>query len=690
MSSSTSTQAKPASGFHIPSLDGIRAAAVGLVFAAHAGLNDKVPGNFGVTVFFFLSGYLITTLMRMEADKSGGVSLPAFYLRRVLRILPPMYLVLIVASLLTAIGFLQGQLELTAVLAQVFHLSNYYIVANGWWDGRAPGTWIYWSLAVEEHFYLVFPLVYIAMRRWLPSRGKQFVALLTACAVVLAWRIVLVYIFDAPKDRTYVATDTRVDSILFGCALAVWGNPALESTRVSERVWKYALVPLGLVGLLVSFLVRNDGFENSFRYSLQGIALFPLFVGAIRYPRWAPFRILNWRPVQFMGVLSYAFYLVHPTVLFGIFQWVAWPPLLQAALGLAIALTLSWTIYVVVEKPCARLRRRLSHLGDRQPSARTRPIADISFQPSALERTAHPMQVSVVICTRNRPDLIGNAVSSVLGNDYPTFDLVVVDQSTDERTGDIVRGMMADHSNVRYIHTTKAGLSRAYNIGIRETTASVIAFTDDDCVAPTDWVRSVANAFESDASIDMLYGQVLLPAALADRKDDVPTLPIFEARKLSQRDGFYLYGMGANFAARRNLLERVGGFDEVLGGGGPLKSAQDYDLQYRVYLAGATVALRPEVKIDHYGLRSPEQWPATHVAYGTGDGAFYIKHVRCGDLYALRMATMQFGKLAVRELLHATGIRRRWSRKLYLQGFINGVRDSFGYSVDRRSRMYVQ
>jgi peptidoglycan/LPS O-acetylase OafA/YrhL/glycosyltransferase involved in cell wall biosynthesis len=690
MTATATATAKSSSGFHIPSLDGIRAAAVLLVFAAHAGLNDRVPGNFGVTVFFFLSGYLITTLMRLEADKSGGVSLKAFYLRRVLRILPPMYLVLIVASLLTAFGLLQGSLDLFAVEAQIFHLSNYYIVANGWWDGRAPGTWIYWSLAVEEHFYLLFPLVYIAMRRWLPSRGRQFVALLSACAVILAWRLVLVYVLDASKDRLYVASDTRVDSILFGCALAVWGNPAFESTRIPARTWKFALVPLGFLGLLVSFLVRDDAFEQTYRYSLQGLALFPLFVAAIRYPEWLPFRILNIRPVMYIGVLSYAFYLVHPTVLYGIFEWVALPGVVQAALGLTLTLGISMAIYYVVEKPCARLRRRLSHLGDRPVATRTQPATDISLIPSALERTAPSMHVSVVICTRNRPDLIGNAVSSVLGNDFPTFDLVVVDQSTDGRTGDIVRGMMADHANLRYIHTNKAGLSRAYNIGIRETTAPVIAFTDDDCVAPTDWVQSVANAFESDPSIDMLYGQVMLPASLADRKDDVPTLPIFEPRKLSQRDGFYLYGMGANFAARRGLLERVGGFDEVLGGGGPLKSAQDYDLQYRVYLAGATVALRPEVQIDHYGLRSPEQWPATHVAYGTGDGAFYIKHIRCGDLFALRMALAQFGKLSVREVLHATGIRRRWSRKLYLQGFLNGVRNSFSYSVDRRSRMYVQ
>src|ERR1700733_3228445 len=90
--------ATKASAFHIPSLDGIRAASFLIVFAAHAGLADLVPGGFGVTVFFFLSGYLITTLLRMEWQQSGTVSLKQFSLRRVLRILPPFYFTLLLAT----------------------------------------------------------------------------------------------------------------------------------------------------------------------------------------------------------------------------------------------------------------------------------------------------------------------------------------------------------------------------------------------------------------------------------------------------------------------------------------------------------------------------------------------------------------------------------------------------------------
>ena len=296
------------------------------------------------------------------------------------------------------------------------------------------------------------------------------------------------------------------------------------------------------------------------------------------------------------------------------------------------------------------------------------------------------MTVSAVVCTRNRSDLIGTAVASVLANTYAPFDLLVVDQSDDTRTGDVVRGLMADHPNLRYLHTSTPGLSRAYNIGIRETEGDLLAFTDDDCVAPPNWIESIVNAFAADPQADMLYGQVLLPEALADSPDIIPTLAIERPRRLSRQDGFRIYGMGANFAARRRLFLRAGLFDEILGGGGPLKSSQDFDLQYRAYLAGATVLLRPDVCVDHYGARTTAQWPATLRAYGFGDGAFYSKHIRCGDLYALGMCVRRLGKIAGREAVNR--IRRKPSLGLYLTSAFEGMRAGWRYPVDRQQRLY--
>jgi len=296
------------------------------------------------------------------------------------------------------------------------------------------------------------------------------------------------------------------------------------------------------------------------------------------------------------------------------------------------------------------------------------------------------MHVSAVICTRNRPDLIGAAVDSVLANTYPTFDLIVVDQSDNERTGVVVRAIMAAHANLRYVHTATPGLSRAYNIGIRESTGEVLAFTDDDCVAAPDWIESIAHAFTAEPEADMLYGQVCRPASFANRPDLIPCLAIPEPRKYSRRDGFKIYGMGANFAARRRLFTRIGMFDEMLGGGGPLKSSQDFDLQYRAYLGGATVLMSPYVNVDHYGVRNAQQWPSTLRAYGFGDGAFYFKHVRCGDLFALRLMLTRFGRVALSELYHR--LRRGRAELNYLRSCFEGIRVSSRYPVDRRNRLY--
>jgi peptidoglycan/LPS O-acetylase OafA/YrhL len=215
---------------------------------------------------------------------------------------------------------------------------------------------------VEEHFYLAFPLLYLLLLRFLPSRRRQAVVLVGLCALVLVWRMALVQGFGVTRDRTYIASDTRIDSILFGCILGVFGNPLLDRARISERVWKRLLLPLALLGLLFSFAVRNPNFQETVRYSLQGLCLFPLFVVAVRYPGWFAFRLLNVGWVRFLGVLSYSIYLIHPTVLWAVTSWTRLPGLVQAAIGLVLTLAIALVIYQLVEKPAARLRRKLSRI----------------------------------------------------------------------------------------------------------------------------------------------------------------------------------------------------------------------------------------------------------------------------------------------------------------------------------------
>jgi len=356
-----SASARPKSARHMPSLDGIRAISFFLVFLSHAGLGELVPGGFGVTVFFFLSGFLITTLMRAEFEKNRSVNFRHFWLRRALRILPPFYLVLLGTSLAALIFDPPGTLSAAAVTALALHVTNYWVIWHGY-GGQPAGTGVYWSLAVEEHFYLVFPLLYVGMQKWRLSPRGQVTLLWGLCALVLLWRFVLVLAFHVPSsDRTYMATDTRVDSILFGCALAVWHNPALDVLSLNERRWKFLIIPGALAVLLACLLYRAPVFRETLRYSVQGMALTLIFVAALRFSEWLPFRFLNWRPVAFMGVLSYSLYLVHYAVIFAIDRILpAGPQILKGVLALIVSVALAWAIYEVIEKPCARWRKRLT------------------------------------------------------------------------------------------------------------------------------------------------------------------------------------------------------------------------------------------------------------------------------------------------------------------------------------------
>lgn len=297
------------------------------------------------------------------------------------------------------------------------------------------------------------------------------------------------------------------------------------------------------------------------------------------------------------------------------------------------------------------------------------------------------MRLSAIICTRNRPDLIGRAVASVLTNDYPTFELIVVDQSDSDATARVLAPLRAVHRNLRYLHTTRVGLSAAYNTAIAESRGEVLAFTDDDCVAPRDWLRRIGTTFAREPDVDLVYGQVITAAELRGQAGVVPELWIRTPRRISRRDGFIIYGMGANFAARRRLFEIVGGFDEALGGGGPLRSSQDFDLQYRVYRAGLVTLLAPEIVVTHYGWRSPEDWPKTLLAYGVGNGGFFMKHVRCRDLFALRLLLGDLIHVGGRDLVKAA-LRRPYAGA-YLRGLLRGLWQSFRFRVDREHRVYL-
>jgi len=358
-------------GFYIPSLDGIRAVAVLLVFFSHTGFNHIVPGGLGVTIFFFLSGYLITTLLRMEFYKSKTIALKNFYIRRMYRLFPPLYITLLVSLTLSLIGFFPGQPGGIGLFANFFHLTNYALIFNGA-EGMLTGMTLLWSLAAEEHFYLIFPLVFLFLlnRYQLGTIAKVFIGV---CLLVIGWRIFYILVIGLPEDvpgvfeylYTYHATDARLDSLLYGCLMAVCFNPVLPNSSLHERldnlatpIWM-AIVGAGILAILLTLLYRDLFFRESIRYTIQGIAMFPLFYFAIIKSQHWLFKPLNWAPIIYIGKVSYTFYLSHYLFIYASINLFGDSILVKNIAGFSITMIFCTLMYYFVEKKFAIMRKKL-------------------------------------------------------------------------------------------------------------------------------------------------------------------------------------------------------------------------------------------------------------------------------------------------------------------------------------------
>jgi len=207
---------------YIPSLDGIRAIAIITVLLSHTGYEDYIPGRAGVTIFFFLSGYLITRLLLLENTKNGYIDIGKFFARRAVRILPPILIILPLVYLLAGLDFVPGGVSWESFLAQFFYFANYFEIATDGSQAKPAGTIILWSLAIEEHFYLLYPLMFVPFLKKF-SYKKIIYIFVGLCVASLLWRYFLSIQDGFIEDRTAFGTDTRFDSILFGCILAMTG-----------------------------------------------------------------------------------------------------------------------------------------------------------------------------------------------------------------------------------------------------------------------------------------------------------------------------------------------------------------------------------------------------------------------------------------------------------------------------------
>lgn len=348
---------------YVPGLDGLRALSVNIVMIAHIGFSWLVPAGLGVTTFFFISGYLITLLLWQERERYGRVDMPRFYGRRFLRLMPEMIVFVAVAGLVLG-PLLNQPLPPLQALANLTYWTNYFNIFNLGGDcSNCAVTGHLWSLAVEEHFYLIMPAA-LVLAGFAPRRmGWMFVAVIVAC---LIWRTIAVTVLGLGPDYTYEATETRLDSIAWGCLAAVFQRsaPGLMA-RVERHGWTIFLT--GGVLLASSLVWRDPVFRETLRYSLQGLALAMIVLPLINVARlgWVV-RILEWPVFRWMGRRSYGAYLWHMAAisLVGLAFGVAGP--LEAAtmreqlIALPFALVLGWIMaeasYRWIFRPAQRLK----------------------------------------------------------------------------------------------------------------------------------------------------------------------------------------------------------------------------------------------------------------------------------------------------------------------------------------------
>lgn len=365
---------------YMPGLDGLRAFAVAGVVVYHAGA-AWLPGGFlGVDVFFALSGYLITSLLLVEFARAGRIDLERFWLGRARRLLPAALLVIGLSLLVVAVFVPSslGQARGDAISSALYVNNWHQILADrSYFEafGRPSLFQHLWSLAVEEQFYLLWPLILTLALTRAGRRG----AVLATVAIAAVSLVLMAVLHDPPEDpsRVYYGTDTRAAQLLFGALLAFAWPPGRLTGRTGRGA-AWVLDGVGLAGLAV-LVWAMLGWQDYDRFVYEGglgvVALASVAViAALVHPASRIGRVFGWAPLRWVGQRSYGIYLFH------------WPvmalsrpgvdvhadPTLVALGQVAVTVVLAALSYRFVEMPVRRgrawpwLRARLDRLSPRR------------------------------------------------------------------------------------------------------------------------------------------------------------------------------------------------------------------------------------------------------------------------------------------------------------------------------------
>ena len=331
-----------------PAFDGLRAVSVILVVADHCNVPGFNPGFFGVDFFFVLSGFLITRLLAAEIETKGRVDLLHFYLRRFLRLGPPLLLMLAAYLAFAPTAWPQFSVEehLRDAALTGFYLSDY---ARAFW-GLPRVLQHSWSLSVEEHFYLIWPLALLLLARCDARRRAQI--LLALFLLATAWRIFEYY--HAGWTATYYRFDTRTSGLIAGALLATClsrMNPIPERTANIIGIAAYAALMICL----------SRGYWRSpwalvWMTTLAELAAVGFLIAASSSKSWFH-SMLSTRPLVGLGIISYGIYLWHYPVAVYFRDWLPWYQ--TVSIAAVFAITTATVSYLTIERPLQRYRRSL-------------------------------------------------------------------------------------------------------------------------------------------------------------------------------------------------------------------------------------------------------------------------------------------------------------------------------------------
>lgn len=301
------------------------------------------------------------------------------------------------------------------------------------------------------------------------------------------------------------------------------------------------------------------------------------------------------------------------------------------------------------------------------------------------ERPAGSM--AVVLPTRDRGTMPAAAVRSILAAGGPLSELVVIDQSRDDRTSAALATFL-DDPRVTVLRSRTAGLARARNEAIAACRSDLIAMTDDDCVATPGWVAALADVFASEDRVGLVFGNVLS----AEHDSRVGFVPVYTVRHrrldLGRDPRHRIDGIGACMAIRRRTWVEIGGFDELLGAGARFEAADEGDFALRALAAGWLVGETPDGVVIHHGFRPWSEAEDLVRGYARGTGAMMAKHVRRGTGGALRLLSRMAWTWVCGRTHEAARLGNAPHRWMRLGAFTGGFREGLRLPVDPATWRY--